>query len=43
VYDQVLGDPGWFFALLREHGVRLPDQPPVPRRYYGDEWWRGIV
>ncbi len=43
VYDQVLGDPGWFFDLLREHGVRLPDQPPVPRRYYGDEWWRDLA
>jgi hypothetical protein len=42
VYDQVLGDPGWFFGLLQEHGVRLPEQPPVPRRYFGEEWWTAI-
>jgi hypothetical protein len=42
VYDQILGDPVWFSALLRRHDVRIPEQPPVPRRYFGDDWWTAI-
>jgi hypothetical protein len=43
VYDQVLGDPDWFAALLHRHGVQIPEQPPVPRRYFGDDWWTAIL
>jgi hypothetical protein len=42
VYEQILGDPGWFADLLHRHGVRVPEQPPVPRRYFGDQWWTAL-
>jgi hypothetical protein len=42
VYDQILGDPDWFSALLHRHGVQIPEQPPVPRRYFGDDWWTAV-
>jgi hypothetical protein len=43
VYGQILGDPGWFTGFLRRHGLQVPRQPPVPRRYVGEEWWTNIV
>ncbi len=39
IYGQILADPGWFEAFLDRHGLRVPDPPPVPRRYIGEEWW----
>jgi hypothetical protein len=42
IYGQILGDPDWFADFLRRHGLRAPGQPPVPRRYYGDDWWKII-
>jgi hypothetical protein len=43
IYEQVLSDPGWFSALCDRHELRVPDEPPVPRRYYGEEWWTSLV
>jgi hypothetical protein len=43
IYEQILADPGWFAAYLDRHGIRIPDQPPVPRRYYGPDWWKDLV
>jgi len=43
VYGQILADPGWFTGFLRRHGLHVPRQPPVPRRYVGEEWWTKIV
>jgi hypothetical protein len=42
VYDQILGDPAWFSGLLARHGLHIPVQPPIPRRYLGDDWWTAI-
>lgn len=39
IYGQVLEDSGWFARFLRRHGLHVPEQPPVPRRYCGAEWW----
>jgi hypothetical protein len=39
VYEQILADPPWFADYLRRHGLTVPEQPPVPRRYFGDAWW----
>ncbi len=36
IYGQILADPGWFSGFLRRHGLQVPSQPPVPRRYFGD-------
>lgn len=42
VYEQILGEPGWFAGLLDRHGVHVPEQPPVPRRYFGGDWWTAL-
>jgi hypothetical protein len=42
MYGKILADPGWFADLLSRHGLAVPDAPPVPRRYYGDDWWSAI-
>lgn len=39
IYGQVLASPGWFAGFLQRHGLRLPGQPPIPRRYFGEAWW----
>lgn len=39
IYEQILADPGWFCGLLDRHGVHAPEDPPVPRRYFGEDWW----
>jgi hypothetical protein len=39
IYRQILADPDWFVGYLDRHGLRVPSQPPVPRRYVGDPWW----
>lgn len=43
MYEKILGDPGWFAEFLERHDLRVPAEPPVPRRYYGDEWWTNLV
>lgn len=37
IYEQILASPGWFSGFLRRHGLQVPSQPPVPRRYFGEE------
>lgn len=39
IYGQILADPGWFSGFLLRHGLQVPGQPPVPRRYFGAKWW----
>ncbi|MDQ2816334.1 MAG: hypothetical protein M3Z75_31955 [Actinomycetota bacterium] len=39
IYAQILADPGWFSGFLDRHGLRVPGQPPVPRRFVGEPWW----
>lgn len=39
LYEQILADPPWFAGYLARHGLSVPRQPPVPRRYFGDAWW----
>lgn len=39
IYGQILEDSGWFARFLRRHGLNVPEQPPVPRRYCGADWW----
>jgi hypothetical protein len=39
IYGQILADPGWFSGFLARHGLRVPSQPPLPRRYFGPPWW----
>jgi len=41
IYGQILADPGWFSGFLRRHGLGVPAQPPIPRRYVGEAWWSG--
>jgi hypothetical protein len=40
VYEQVLAEPAWFASYLARHGLRVPGHAPVPRRYFGPDWWR---
>jgi hypothetical protein len=42
MYGKITADPGWFADLLSRHGLAVPDASPVPRRYYGDDWWSAI-
>jgi hypothetical protein len=42
MYEQILADPAWARDLLRRHGLSAPAAPPVPRRYYGPDWWAAI-
>lgn len=37
IYSQILASPGWFSGLLLRHGLQVPRQPPVPRRYFGEQ------
>jgi hypothetical protein len=39
IYGQIIADPAWFCVYLHRHGLGVPEQPPVPRRYFGDAWW----
>jgi hypothetical protein len=43
MYERILAEPDWFDDFLDRHELRLPAQIPVPRRYYGDEWWTNLV
>lgn len=43
MYEKILADPAWFAGLLDRHALRWPDEPPVPRRYYGEEWWKNLA
>ncbi len=38
IYGQILASPGWFSGFLHRHGLRVPEQPPVPRRFFGEPW-----
>lgn len=42
MYAQILGDPDWFAAFLVRHELAVPAGPPIPRRYYGEEWWKNL-
>jgi hypothetical protein len=42
IYEQILADPAWARDLLSRHGLCVPGAPPVPRRYYGPDWWASI-
>ena len=37
IYGQVLASPAWFAGTLHRHGLQVPRQPPVPRRYFGGQ------
>ena len=39
IYGQILAAPRWFAGFLQRHGLQVPGQPPVPRRYFGEAWW----
>lgn len=39
IYGQILADPVWFSRFLHRHGLRVPEQPPVPRRCFSETWW----
>jgi hypothetical protein len=43
MYEQILADPGWFAAFLDRHGISVPAEPPVPRRYCGEDWWTALM
>ncbi len=43
IYEQILADPGWFAHFLGRHGLTVPSQPPVPRRYCGRDWWTDLI
>lgn len=43
MYEVILADPGWFTDLLDRHDLRVPAEPPVPRRYCGENWWANLV
>lgn len=43
MYEKILADPAWFADFLDRHEIRMPTEIPVPRRYYGDEWWKTLV
>jgi hypothetical protein len=36
IYGQILASPDWFAGFLHRHGLRVPDQPPVPRRCFSE-------
>ena len=42
MYEQILADPDWARDLLGRHGLFVPADPPVPRRYCGPDWWTSI-
>jgi hypothetical protein len=39
IYGEILARPDWFAGFLHRHGLRVPEQPPVPRRFVGEPWW----
>lgn len=39
IYGQILTSPGWFSGFLHRHGLRVPEQFPVPRRCFSEPWW----
>lgn len=39
IYGQILADPAWFSGFLRRHGLQVPEEPPVPRRCFGEMPW----
>ena len=41
IYGQILADPDWFAGFLHRHGLRVPRQPPVPRRLVSEPLWVG--
>lgn len=43
MYEQILADPGWFADFLDRYELRMSAEPPVPRRYCGEEWWTNLV
>lgn len=43
MYERILAEPEWFADLLERHELRMPGEVPVPRRYYGEEWWKNLV
>jgi len=43
LYDHILADPDWYASYLDRHGLTVPGQPPVPRRYCGHDWWTDLI
>ena len=39
IYEQIQAEPRWFSDYLQRHALKVPEHPPVPRRYFGDTWW----
>lgn len=39
IYGQILASPDRFKDFLDRHGLHIPSEPPVPRRYFGEQWW----
>jgi hypothetical protein len=39
LYGLILADPAWFAGYVDRHNLHPPASPPVPRRYFGDDWW----
>jgi hypothetical protein len=39
IYRQILDSPDRFSEFLDRHGLEIPIRPPVPRRYFGEDWW----
>jgi hypothetical protein len=39
IYGRILDDTDWFADFLDRHGLRVPEQPPVPRRCFSGPWW----
>jgi hypothetical protein len=39
IYGQILAAPDWFSGFLRRHGLRVPEHPSIPQRYFGAAWW----
>jgi hypothetical protein len=43
IYAHILADPGWFAGFIKRHRFQVPAEPPIPRRYCGEEWWTKIT
>jgi hypothetical protein len=39
IYGQILDSPDRLHGFLGRHGLQTPSEPPVPRRYFGEQWW----
>jgi hypothetical protein len=43
IYAQILQDPAWFSSFLLRHGLRVPDERPIARRYCGSDLFTNIA